>query len=61
MVLLLKGGKTIATGERVGHLEALSAERVDQGIGDGRFIFDKQDAWHGCISIPPGEMPMKKP
>ena len=32
-------GKGVGTGQGVGHLEALGAEGVNKGIGDGRFIF----------------------
>jgi hypothetical protein len=48
------------TGQRMSDLEAFGFQGIDERIGDGGFVFDKQDAGHGVISPVDCEMPMKK-
>jgi hypothetical protein len=44
----------------MGDLETFGLEGVDQGVGNRRFVFNKQDAGHGRIATDSFEMPMKK-
>ena len=40
-------GEGGAGGGEVGDVEVFGFEGVDEGIGDGRFVFDDEDCGHG--------------
>ena len=48
----------LAAGEDVGDLEALGAEGVNEGVGDGGFVFDEEHL-HGARETREGEGRMK--